>query len=309
MKEKKFFRDSEAREKARIILEEILELYDISDPFYGPASEEEKLENARKSISLFWELFDILGYWAQCQIIAYSRSGFDREFTSTMTDENENLHSGSHVLEEAGSNFLEAISANFTDSDLNYFDGEKERLSNSGAFSQMLRGFIFEMLASKSPGSHPWRFILQRGFRAMNAGQTEDIFKPLPVRKSGTPFDLAEWKHEALLQVYFRSGQGYKKYRALEIVGAGIGQSVDTLRDWEKDAKFNEEYSVELQCAHIAGSHEAEFKAGVDINLGFHDYGTHRGTPIIEIAFGLMGTIQNRTFSEIATNIYKYRQR
>jgi hypothetical protein len=308
MRDKKFFRDREAREKARILLEEILELYDISDPFYGKASEDEKLENARKSISHFWELFDLLGYWAQCHIIAYCRSGFDQEFMSAMIDENENLHTGSHVLEEVGGNLLEAISVNFTDSNLNYFDGEKEYLSKSGALAQILRHFAFEMLSSKSPGSHPWRFILQRGFRAMNSGQTEDIFRPLPVRKSGTPFDLAEWKHEALLQVYFRAGQGYKKYRALEIVGSGIGQSVDTLRDWEKDAKFNEEYLMELQCAHIAGRHEAEFKAGVDINLGF-DYGTHRGMRIIEIAYGLLETIQNRTFSEIATNIYKYRQR
>jgi hypothetical protein len=309
MNGKKFFRDHEVREKARIVLEEIIELYEVSDPFYGHASEAEKLENSRKSVALFWELFDLLGYWAQCQIVAYSRAKCDSEFSRVVTTENDNIHGGSHRLEEIGANFIEAITTNFSDENLNYFSNDREYLFDHGAFSQIMRLFAFEMLASPSSLSQPWRFILQKGLRAMNAGQTDDIFKPLPMRKSGTPFELAEWKHEALLQVYFRSGQGYKKYRALEIVGVGIGQSVDTLRDWEKDAKFNEEYLVELECAHIAGRHEAEFKAGVDINLGFHDYGTHRGTPRIEIAFGLMGTIQSRTFSEIATNIYKYRQR
>jgi hypothetical protein len=229
-----------------------------------------------------------LGYWAQCHLIAYCRSGFDREFTAAIGSENEDIHTGSHVLEEVGDNFLQAISADFMDEDLNYFDTEKQYLSQGGAFSQILRHFIFEMLASNSAGSHPWRFILQKGVRSLNAGQTEDIFKPLPVRRSGTPFDLAEWKHEALLQVYFRSGQGYKKYRALEIVGAGIGQSVETLRDWEKEERFNEEYLIELQCARIAGRHEQEFKAGTDIKLGFHRYGTHREAPLIEIAFNLM---------------------
>ena len=143
----------------------------------------------------------------------------------------------------------------------------------------------------------------------MNAGQVENIFKPLPVRKTGTPFDLAEWKHEALLQVYFRVGQGYEKYRALEIVSAGIGQSVDTLRDWEKEGKFNEEYSIELDCAQIAGRHEQQFKSGVDINLGFHQYGTHRGRSMIEIAFDLLQVIEHRSFSEIAVNLHKFRQR
>jgi hypothetical protein len=309
MRDDKIFRDREAREKARIVLEEIIELHNISDPFYGKASEDEKLENARKSIALFWDLFDILGYLAQCHLIAHCRSNFDNEFTRTMIDENEDLHTDSHVLEQVGANFLEAISADFMDDKLNFFEGEKRHLSYGGAFPQIMRQFIFEMLASKSSRSHPWRFILQKGLRSMNAGQTEDIFKPLPVRKSGTPFDLAEWKHEALLQVYFRSGQGYKKYRALEIVGAEIGQSVETLRDWEKDEKFNEEYLIELRCASIAGRHESEFKAGVDINLGFDQYGTHRGTPIIEIAFSLMPTIESRSFTEIASNIYKYRRR
>ena len=171
MTEEKLFRDPEAREKARIVLEEIIELYNVSNPAYGRSSEDEKLENARKSIGLFWNLFDILGYWAQCHLIAYCRSGFDREFTETMNDENEGIHTGSHVLEQAGDNFLRAISADFMDEDLNYFDMEKQHLAHKGALSQMLRQFIFEMLASNSAGSHPWRFILQKGVRSMNAGQ------------------------------------------------------------------------------------------------------------------------------------------
>lgn len=82
------------------MLEEIIELYNVSNPIYGRSSEDDKLENARQSIGLFWELLDILGYWAQCQLITYCRSGFDREFTVAMSSENEDIHTGSHVLEE-----------------------------------------------------------------------------------------------------------------------------------------------------------------------------------------------------------------
>jgi hypothetical protein len=42
-----------------------------------------------------------------------------------------------------------------------------------------------------------------------------------------------------------------KKYRALELVSEAIGQSADTIRDWEKGAKFDEDYSNELQCAEL----------------------------------------------------------
>jgi hypothetical protein len=38
--------------------------------------------------------------------------------------------------------------------------------------------------------------------RAMNRGQTEELQKPMPVRKTGAPFALGEWKLKALLQEY-----------------------------------------------------------------------------------------------------------
>ena len=74
--------DQEIREKAYIIVEELIQLYKTTNPQWGSRSEDNKLENARVSVSLFRELFDILGYLDQCQIIAYKRSDVDSEFTS-----------------------------------------------------------------------------------------------------------------------------------------------------------------------------------------------------------------------------------
>jgi hypothetical protein len=53
--------DQEVREKAYIIVEELIQLYKMTNPQWGSRSEDNKLENARVSISLFWELFDLLG--------------------------------------------------------------------------------------------------------------------------------------------------------------------------------------------------------------------------------------------------------
>jgi hypothetical protein len=308
MRESKRYADQEIREKAYIIVEELIQLYKMTNPEYGEKSEDNKLENARTSMSLFWELFDVLGYWAQCHLIAYKRSAVDAEFTTSVMEENDGLSSDSHVLEEIGDNFFKAIAADFSNPDFNYFDSEASYMSFQRRYSQLLRLFIFEILTSSSPESHPWRFQFQKALRAMNYGQTEELLKPMPIRKAGTPFALAEWKLEALLQIFYRVGQGMKKYRALEFVSEAIGQSTDTIRDWEKDAKFDEDYSIELQCAELAGRYSEKFKNIEKIPIGFPDHGTHRGRPLIEIAFDLAKIIEKRTFSEIAENILKFRQ-
>ena len=308
MRELKREADQEIREKAYIIVEELIQLYKMTNPKFGSKSEDGKLENARLSISLFWELFDLLGYWAQCQIIAYKRSAVDSEFTSSMIEENEGLTTNSHALEEVGDSFLQAMANSFSDPRLNYFESEASHMSHQGRYSQLLRLFLFEMLSSQSTESHPWRFAFQKALRAMNHGQTGELLKPMPVRKTGAPFALSEWKLEALLQIFYRVGKGMKKYRALELVSEAIGQSVDTIRDWEKAAKFDEDYSNELECAELAGRYNDKFKNFDELPIGFPDYGTYRGKPLMQIAFDLGKVIERRTFSEISENILKFRQ-
>jgi hypothetical protein len=112
-------------------------------------------------------IIDLLGYWAQCQIIAYKISAVDAEFTSSMIAENEGLTTDSHALEGVGDSFLQAMANNFSDSDLNYFESEASHMSHQGRYSQLLRLFLFEMLASQSAESHPWRFALQKALRAI----------------------------------------------------------------------------------------------------------------------------------------------
>ena len=308
MRELKREPDQEIREKAYIIVEEIIQLYKLTNPQYGSKSEDNKLENARVSISLFWELFDLLGYWAQCHLVAFKRSAIDAEYTTSVIQNNIDVTRDSHVLESIGDAFFQAAADEFSNPDFNYFDSEASHMSFKGRYSQLVRLFLFEMLASQSPESHPWRFAFQKALRAMNRGQTEDLLKPMPFRKTGTPFALGEWKLEALLQIYYRLGQGMKKYRAIEMVGEAIGQSTDTIRDWEKDAKLDEDYSIELQCAELAGRHSGKFKNLGELTIGFPDHGTHRGRPLMQIAFDLSKVIEGRTFSEIADNILKFRQ-
>jgi hypothetical protein len=66
-----------------------------------------------------------------------------------MMAENEGLTTDSHALEEAGDSFLRAMANNFSDYDLNYFESEASHMSQ-GRYCQLLRLFLFEMLASQS---------------------------------------------------------------------------------------------------------------------------------------------------------------
>ena len=56
----------------------------------------------------------MLGYWAQCQIIAYKRSSIDADFTASVTEENDDVTSNSHVLEDIGDKFLQAMALIFS---------------------------------------------------------------------------------------------------------------------------------------------------------------------------------------------------
>jgi hypothetical protein len=54
-------------------------------------------------------------------------------------------------------------------------------------------------------------------------------------------------------------GKGHKKYRALETVAQAIGQSVETLRSWEKAHSFDDDFQMSLRAAQLAGELEHEF--------------------------------------------------
>lgn len=52
-------------------IDRLIELYERTDPARGPASEDDKLENARRAILMWWYLFGELLLWAQSQLAGY----------------------------------------------------------------------------------------------------------------------------------------------------------------------------------------------------------------------------------------------
>ena len=294
-------RDLDIEEKARILLEELIELYRVNDPYCGESTELEKTNNAYKSIDIFWQLFDLLGFWAQCHLAAHARAYNDPEFAPALVEDHPDLHFDAHELEDIGNRFLFAISTDFDDEQYLQFIDDKEWLETAGRKNQIIRDLVVDLLSSRSPQSGVWRFPLLRALKALNAGQYDPILHPQPKRRVGRAFDLNQWKLEALLQIHYRVGSGWKKYRATELVAENIGQSVETLRDWEKDLKLDPDYEVEMTCASIAGRHNKKFKEGETI--GFPNYGMHKGRELTDLARELLPHLEARSFEEIVENL------
>ncbi|MFP1630542.1 hypothetical protein ACLB6G_02285 [Zhengella sp. ZM62] len=275
-------RFDEIEEKSRIIFEEILEFYNGNDPKAGETAELHKTENAYRAIDAFWRLFDLLGLWAQCHLAAHARAAYDAEFVETLKEQHPDIHLDSHRFEIIGAEFLNGVATSFKDEKFQVFLDDDEYLVDSGRINQILRHFAVDMLSSRSQDGNIWRYPLLRALRALNEGQYDPLLKPWTRRRVGQAFDLDQWRLEALAQVHFRIGIGWKKYRALEFVAEGIGQSVETLRSWEKDLKLDSDYATELKIAEIAGRHAEDFDANIEI--GFPDYGSHRGVSLVERA-------------------------
>lgn len=110
-------------------------------------------------------------------------------------------------------------------------------------------------MVSRSTESSFWRFPLQQSLYALNLGEAQLILRPAAVKKQGSPTNLLFWKARALCQVHFKIGQGIKKYVALQDVANSLGQSVETLRSWEKSLLLDEDFADNFYASSVAGRH------------------------------------------------------
>lgn len=315
-------RNSDIRERVDGYIDTLLRLYDETDPKLGPDSELAKLERARKAVEVFWYLHGKLLVWAQAHLTGYSILSENPELVSYLEDKlGEEITEDSHILEQIGLQFpLNPPDDN--DSDLNRVNewliefesdksGEDIDEQDGGTYltDTALRALIDELLMSRSADNSYWRFDLQDALRALNEGEVIELAEPRQGKRQGRPYSLARWKHEALRQVRFRVGRGMKKYRALEEVGSGIGQSVETLRDWEKVLERSPDRSNDLYCSELAGHFQSELKERRSSEIPDHEeFGFHRGTGNLERASHLISRIERLTFEEIKSNILQYRQ-
>lgn len=147
-----------------------------------------------------------------------------------------------------------------------------------------------------------------RTLAALNEGEADELARPSPGKRQGLPFSLNRWKLEALRQVRFRVGKGYKKYRALEEVGQAIGQSSEALRTWEKELEKSRDRFIDLYCSELAGIYNQYFRGLEKITIPETENNVfHRGISNFERAGYLHREITETKMDEIREKIKHYR--
>jgi hypothetical protein len=274
-----------------------------------------KHEFAQLAIEKLWYLHGKLLSWAQAHMTGYCILSENPKLVSFLEEKlGYEINEDSNILEHIG------LQYNFNPPDrednaleqtlalLEEFNaqnpGDEELILTPSA----IRATIRELLMSRCADNSYWRHDLQNSLRALNEGEVDELARPSPGKHQGLPFSLNRWKLEALRQVRFRVGKGYKKYRALDEVGRAIGQSPEALRTWEKELERSRDRYVDLYCSQLAGIFDRHFQGAENMEIPEVETVTlHRGLSNFDHAKYLHKDIIDRQLSEIRDRIRHYR--
>lgn len=304
-------------ERIDAYLQFLKEAYFETDPENGEEGEIAKHELAQQAIEEFWYLQGKLLAWAQAHLTGHSILKENPELVGFLEDRfGYSLHEDSHELEQIGLLYnlnppddedpaLRRMEELLTEFGASYL-GEGNALLTPAAMRRTIR----ELLMSRCADNSYWRHALQNSLGALNEGEVDELFTPTSGKRQGLPYSLNRWKLEALRQVRFRIGKGYKKYRALEEIGHAIGQSPETLRTWEKALQKNTDREVDLYCSELAGIFDAHFSGDQDAPIpDEEDYDSWRGLNYAERARYMHRTIVDRKLEDIRDKINHFRQK
>jgi hypothetical protein len=280
-------------------IDQLVELYEITDPARGTASEEDKLEHARRAVELWWYLFGELLLWAQSQLVGYEIAKANPEFRENLSRIlGHEVTSDSHALEYVGLGYS-WNRVNYDDPIIELIESAMEKY-NGLLDSTSLRLVIRELLSSRSANSSFWRFELRSALYALNLGQSQPLTTPEPIRRQGDAVQLLSWKVMALQHVHFQMGKGMKKYRALQMVADKIGQSTETIRSWEKFVSNDDDLTTAIEAAHLAARLENELdKFPVDKLIEKYGAEYHRNTSDIEYAMVVLRDLRTTPLSKV----------
>lgn len=298
-------------------LQFLKDVYFETDPEQGEKSEVAKHELAQLAVEKFWFMHGKLLSWAQAHLTGHSILSENPELVSFLEERlGHPLHEDSHALEQLGL----VYNLNPPDVDdpalermfvlLAEFNARRPSDNKVVLTQSAMRATILELLMSRCADNSYWRHDLQHSLAALNDGEVDRLSTPTPGKRQGLPYSLSQWKLEALRQVRFRIGKGYKKYRALEEVGQAIGQSPETLRSWEKSLQKSRDREIDLYCSELAGLFDRHFSGDENAPApNVEEFGSWRGSNHMEDARYLHRIIVKRHLDEIRDAIRHYRQK
>jgi hypothetical protein len=264
-------------------------------------------------VELSWYLYRYLAVWAQSQIVGYLWALRNPDTIQEIADELgiEELSGDSHLLEYIGLAHV-YNQVNEDDPFLKAVFDALEQSNNWDLDNDTLRLVIRELLMSRSTESSFWRFPLQHDLYALNFGQATGLCLPSARRRQGQPYDIDRWRVLAICHVYLLIGQGMKKCAALEKVASSLGQSVETLRDWEKALKKYEDYEINFQEARVAGRHKDSIQDTATWRRWFKEEyldERYRNTPLRDRARYTLDHLTRVTLADVKKGLREAREK
>ena len=224
------------RRKAEETLNELIELYEKTDPALGKESERFKYSRALTTLRLCSRLTEDFSRWAESQIfgeIHFRNMGLRK-------------HTADSHLNERG---------NYKYYRYRKFVHYKPLRLNAEQFREYIA--IVLDYSSTHPGG--WRKSLSKELIALNEGEAQFITTPSDKGGQGRPYTLRFLRFISVSYVYYFVGKGMTKHKALEYVGSTIGASPETLRDRDKNIlpQFGERKQIQA-IARLIGKHASK---------------------------------------------------
>jgi hypothetical protein len=232
---RKTYRASRSGIKSLVLesFEELLDLYCDSNPRLGQQSEKGKYLTALHALRVAGNLTHWLTDWAEDHI--------------------------------AGVIYRQAHAPNKHSIDWNSHANECEIYQRDDGLSltaEQHREYIAIVLEHSSPNRRDWRWGLSESLFALNDGEVQFFTRPSKTNKHGRPYTLRQLRWYAVLHVHVLVGTGMKKYAAESKIAEELGQSVETLRSWEKQQlKHNSAFKRAIFLAQkVPKYHSADFE-------------------------------------------------
>jgi hypothetical protein len=314
--------------EAQAVLDRLIELYKLTDPAETTAEQALKAIQAREVFALWWQLYDLLVFWAQCEIVGEGllrqRPGLVSMWRERHGPDPKEM---THFAEAAGYRF--SVGGRLTkkrESDLKRVVGDDnvdfvEFLSKAGLSEP---GTLVDELFIRSEGAN--NYLKEELLRLTASAEPQSGLAPLTEKDiepakpqarpslpptSLEPLDIEPggdhaapskmpWKLEALRQVRLLVGRGFKKIAALTEIAVAINHPVDRLQDWERDLVKFSDYENDLYCAELVGEFDDFFRTGHYTNIPNHQrYGSFEGKSNMERASQIARTLRRVRIADI----------
>jgi hypothetical protein len=257
-------RDKDIRSRIGPLLDELLTLYETTDPRLPENPEYDRLQCAQRAFDVYWQLYGELMIWAQNQIVGYYHASDDVDAAILVQQISESglVHRDSPELEFLGA--FETARAPYNDREIeSKFEYLADHLNDSIQASALRRAFIM-MLMSEDAGSSVLRDRLRYALNCVEHGQVAKLFEADTKGRRGKPFDLDRTKSIVIMHLSYLEAKGFKTHKALELIGEEIAASAETIRSWKKKLACNEWFSFTWDASRLAAEHEQLMLSDVD---------------------------------------------